>query len=202
LKLPQPACAGRGHLVEFGDVAGADGHVQAVVDDHLVAGARLPGGQRVEHGLVGCGLDEVDDGRGAARGRGAGAVVEVVGRGEAADGHLQVDVDVDAAGDDQLARGVDLPPPAQVAADGGDGLAGDGDVGREDFVGGDDGAVFDDEVIGGWDGFGLVGHGIRSLPVGGQGRAIVAHAGLFANGIISIISVAQAAISVAQVLYL
>jgi hypothetical protein len=57
-----------------------------------------------------------------------------------------MDVAVDGAGDDVLAGGVDLALATQVAADGGDLFAGDGDVGGKDGRGGDNGAVADDEI--------------------------------------------------------
>ena len=146
--------AGRGGLLQPGDVARADGHVQAVVDDRA-GGDALPRGQRGQHRLVRSRLHEVNDGRRAAKGRRARAVEEVVGGGEAADGHVQMDVAVDRAGQDVLAGGVDLAASAQVLADGGDVLAVDGHVGRVDGVGGDERAVADNEVVGGGGG----GHG-------------------------------------------
>ena len=50
---------------------------------------------------------EVDDRRRAAERRGARAGLEVVGRGRAAERHVHVGVDVDAAGQHVLAGGVD-----------------------------------------------------------------------------------------------
>jgi len=133
--------------------------VQAVVNDR-VGGHGAAGSQGVEHCLVRSRLHEVNDGRCAAEGRGACTVEEVVGGGEAADGHAQVDVAVDGPGDDVVTGGVDLAPAAQPVADGGDLFAGDGDVGREDGRSGDDGAVADDEIRV----VAQVGHGVIVVP--------------------------------------
>ena len=55
---------------------------------------------------------------------------------------------LDPAGQDELARGVDLPLCRQAFGDGGDAPVGDADVGLEGIGRGGDGAVPDDKVHG------------------------------------------------------
>ena len=88
---------------------------------------------------------EVDDRRRAAERRGDRAGLEIVGRGRAAERHVHVGVHVDAAGQDELALGVDDPigRHRQGRADGGDLLALDEDVADVLISGGDDRAVLD-----------------------------------------------------------
>ena len=63
-------------------------------------------------------------------------------------------VAVDTAGQHQLAPRIDLPPCArQPAADGGDRLAGNGDVGLEHVAHGRDASAANEKVVGG------LGHG-------------------------------------------
>ena len=149
VKLETAATRGAytGHLVELGDVAGADGHVQAVIDCSFAGSQSLAGGQGVEHGLIRRGLHKVNNGRRTAEGRGARAVVEVVGGDEAADGHLQMDVDINAAGDNIFAGGVDLASSVEIATHGGNGFAADGYIGGKDSLGRDKRTVFDDQVV-------------------------------------------------------
>jgi hypothetical protein len=84
-----------------------DDHVQAVIDAGFALGLFPPGVERVAHARA-FGLDgEIDDGGGAAEGRRARAGFEIVGGRGAAEGHVEVGVDVDAAGHHQHAGGVD-----------------------------------------------------------------------------------------------
>ena len=93
------------HLVgELGD-----DHVEAVVDGRLARGFLRPRFEGVVQRLASVLDREVDDRRGAAERRGDGAGFEVVGRGRAAERHVHVGVDVDAAGQHVLALGVDHP---------------------------------------------------------------------------------------------
>ena len=134
-------------MVEFGDIGGGDGHVQPVVDDHPIFGLGLPGGQSVEQRLLRLGGHKVDDGCGAAVGCGACAGEEVVGGNNAAgQGHLVVNVNINRAGRDQFARGVDFSFAAEVGGDGDNLSIADADVGLVNVFGGDDGSVFNDEV--------------------------------------------------------
>ena len=132
------------HLVEFGDFVGTDGHVQAVIDHHLGVGLGPAIRQSRQHGLLRPRLHEIDDGGGSAQGRGARAGEEIVGRDHiAAQRHLHVHVDVDAAGDDVFARGVDFLSAVQRFGDGGDASILNADVGVVGGGRGDDEAVFD-----------------------------------------------------------
>ncbi len=74
---------------------------------------------------------EVDDGGGAAeRGR-PSAGLEVIGAGGAAKGHVHVGVGIHAAGDDQLALGIDdaVSLDFEAAANQGDGFILDEEIG-------------------------------------------------------------------------
>ena len=86
---------------------------------------------------------------GAAERRRAGAGFEIVARGGAAERHVQMGVDVDAAGQQQHARRVDHSCPRRSAGnvrrDLVDRLAFDQDVGGEGLVGGDDRAVANEQ---------------------------------------------------------
>ena len=89
---------------------------------------------------------EVDQCGGAAESRGDGAGLEIVGAGRAAEGHVEMRVNVDASGDDQTAGGVDHFARVfggELGSDGGDFIAVDADVGEASIGGGYDGAVAD-----------------------------------------------------------
>ena len=92
------------HLAEPGVLELGDDHVEAVVDHRLAVGPLPPVVQRVPHRLAAILDREVDDAGRAAERRRDGARLEVVGGRGAAERHVQVGVDVDAAGDDVLAR--------------------------------------------------------------------------------------------------
>ena len=86
---------------------------------------------------------------GAAEGRGARAGFEIVGAGGAAEGHVEMGVAIDAAGEDVHAGGVDdfgRRSFRDAGADFLDDFAFDQDVGGECVRGGDDGAVADEGV--------------------------------------------------------
>ena len=92
---------------------------------------------------------EIDQRGGAAEGRGDGAGLEVVGAGGAAEGHVEVSVHVDAAGNDEKASGVNHLAgvlDGELRGDGGNLVAVDADVGDVGIGGGDNGAVADDGV--------------------------------------------------------
>jgi len=76
---------------------------------------------------------EVDERGGAAEGGGDGAGLEIVGAGGAAEGHIEVRVDVDASGDYEHANGVDDARRVfrrELGGDGSDFIADDADVGE------------------------------------------------------------------------
>ena len=85
---------------------GAD-QMEAVVDRGLAFGLLVPDVDRLDQRLAVILHGEVDDRRRSAVRRGDRAGVEVIGRGRAAERQFHVRVRVDAAGDDQLALGVD-----------------------------------------------------------------------------------------------
>ena len=93
-----------------------------------------PGVERVAHACA-AGLDgEIDDGGGAAERRRARAGFEIVARSGAAEGHVEMRVHVDAAGQQQHAGGVEHLSPAargNARADFLDAFAFDQNVGRE-----------------------------------------------------------------------
>ena len=95
------------HVFEAGVGQVGDDHVQAVVDAGLAFGLLPPGVERGAH-LGAAGLDgEIDNRRGPADGCGPRAGLEVVGGVGAAEGHVEMRVRVDAAGQKQQAGGVD-----------------------------------------------------------------------------------------------
>ena len=84
-----------------------DGHVQAVVDAGFALGLGAPGLERLGHWMSHGLQRKVDDHGGAADGRCARAPLVVVRADGAAEGHVEVGVDVDAAGEDEHAGCVD-----------------------------------------------------------------------------------------------
>jgi hypothetical protein len=79
-------------------------HVQPIIDRHLAAGLGPARCQRFEEWLARLGFGKVDHRRRPAAGGGDGAGVEIVAGGKLADRHLEVDVLVDGAGQDQHPR--------------------------------------------------------------------------------------------------
>lgn len=139
------------HLLERLLVDVGDDHVEGVVDGALAVGLGVPGVEALAQRVADALHREVDDGGGAAPGRGPGARLEGV-RGEgAAERQLHVGVGVDAARDDVLAGGVDGPlgrprlgRRGAGRGEGDDPAVLDQDVGM-DLVGrGDDEAITDD----------------------------------------------------------
>jgi hypothetical protein len=123
-------------LAHFFELRGAkvgDDAVEGVVGHRFVVGFFHPGieglAERVAFVLDG----EVDERGGAAKSGGDGAGLEIVGAGGAAKGHVEMGVDVDAAGDHQAAGGVDNARGivrGKLGGDGGDFVAVDADVGE------------------------------------------------------------------------
>ena len=123
-----------------------DDHVERVIDGGLAVGLGVP---RVEalDGALALGLNrEVDDARGAAPRCRPGAGLEVIGRDGAPEGHIEVRMGVDAAGNDQAVFGVEdgVGVHVEVFSDEGDFFIFDVDVGEIVVGGGDDVAVFDE----------------------------------------------------------
>src|ERR1035441_6024794 len=140
------------HLVHIFQAAGAqigDDHVEAVIDTGAAFGLFPPGVERGPHARA-AGLDgEIHDAGGAAEGGGARSGFEIVGGGGAAEGHVEVGVGVNAAGQDVHAGGVDDGGGGvlgNAGADFLDAFAFDQDIGGPGFVRRDDGAVADESV--------------------------------------------------------
>src|ERR1700733_12233737 len=132
-----------------------DDHVEAVVDGRFRFRFFPPGIERISH-LRAFGLDgEVDQRRGAAEGCGFCAGFEIVGGRGAAEGHVEVSVDVDASGEEEHAGDVDDAVglfDGDVWRDVFDLFADDQDVGFFGFGRGYYGAVAEEEahLVGSW----------------------------------------------------
>ena len=95
------------HVVEAALAQVGDDHVQAVVDRSAAIGLFPPGVEGIAHARA-FGLDgEIDERGGAAKRRRARAGFEIVAGSGSAEWHVQMRVDVDAAGQQQHAGGVD-----------------------------------------------------------------------------------------------
>ena len=94
------------HVFQAGFGQIGDDHVQAIIDAGLRFRLFPPGVQRVAHPGAARLNGEIDDGGGAADGRRARSSFEIVARGCPAERHVQMRVRVDAAGQQQHARGV------------------------------------------------------------------------------------------------
>ena len=89
------------HVFESSFAEIGDDHVEAVIDGGFLIGLFPPGIERVAH-LGALGLDgEIDESGGASEGGDFGAGFEIVGGRGAAEGHIEVSVNVDAARDQQ-----------------------------------------------------------------------------------------------------
>lgn len=132
------------HLVEDGLVPAGDRHVVADIGTDLRGGFAVPFLDGVLDGAVRAGQAEIHKHRGAATGRGPGAGFEGFGRRGAHEGHFQMGVRVDAAGDHIGAFRIDGLITFQVLADLLDLLVLDQDIGLPRAVCGADGAVLDD----------------------------------------------------------
>ena len=111
------------HLFELRGAEVGDDAVEGVVDDGFVVRLLHPGVKGLAESLPFV-LDREIDQRGrAAEGRGNRAGLEIVGAGGAAEGHVQMGVNVDAARDDEQSRSVDHAPGVfggQLRSDRGD----------------------------------------------------------------------------------
>src|SRR6267154_50067 len=146
------------HLFELRRAEIGDDAVEGVVGDGFVVGFLHPGIESMAEGLAFVLNGEVDEGGGASESGGDGAGLEIVGAGSTAKGHVQVGVDVDAAGDDQAAGGVHDTRGVlrgKLRGDGGDFVAVDADVGEGRVGGGYDGAVADYGIKAHLESFGL-----------------------------------------------
>ena len=143
LKLATPSSHHVVHVFEAACAQVGDDHVEAVIDAGPALGFFPPCVERVAHARA-AGLDgEIDDAGGAAEGGGAGAGLEIIGRGGAAEGMSRC---VWAS----MPPGMMYMPVASImraAAASGiprdflDGLAFDQDIGFLGFVCSDYGAV-------------------------------------------------------------
>src|SRR5207244_595571 len=95
------------HFLELRGAEVGDDAVEGVVGDGLVVGFFHPGVEGLAQRLAFVLDGEVDERGGATKGRGDCAGLEVVGAGSASKGHVEVRVDVNAAGDQQQAGSVD-----------------------------------------------------------------------------------------------
>src|SRR5262249_12666063 len=123
--------------------------VEGEVDGGFVVGFLHPGVKGVAEGLAFVLDGEVDQRGGAAKGGGGGAGLEIVGAGSAAEGHVEMGVDVDAAWEQEEIVGIDDLGGVlgrELRGDGGDFFAVDTEVDSGGVGGGDDGAVLDDGV--------------------------------------------------------
>ena len=130
-------------------------HVEGVVDDGLAFRPLHPALVGGVQALAEVLDREVDEG-GASVGRRDRAGLEIIGRLRSAERHVEMRVDVDPAGHDELARGVDHRVRGQVQplADQADDALVDVHVGLVAVGGRDDGAVLDES------GHGASGHAL------------------------------------------
>src|SRR5260370_6238691 len=121
-----------------------DDAVEGVVGDRFGLGFLHPGVESLAQGLSFVLDGEIDERGGAAKGCGDGAGFEIVRAGGAAEGHVEVGVHVDAAGEHEVIGGVDDAAGVfdrKPCADGGDLVANNADVGGASISRGDDRAV-------------------------------------------------------------
>ncbi len=91
----------RAHFLELRVAQLRDDAVEGVIGHGFAFGFFHPGVEGVAQRLAFVLNGEIDQRGGAAEGRGARAGLEIVGAGGAAEGHVQMRVHVDAAGDDE-----------------------------------------------------------------------------------------------------
>src|SRR5439155_21136198 len=137
------------HFLELRGAEIGDDAVEGVVGDGFVVGLFHPGVEGLAERLAFVLDGEVNERGGAAKGGGDGAGLEIIGAGGAAEGHVKMSVNVNAAGDDEAASGVEDAAGifrGKLGGDGGDFVAGDANVGEERVRCGDDCAVADYRV--------------------------------------------------------
>ena len=102
MKVGQPR---RDHVGHLGAVAVpvGDGDVEAVIDGGFGSRSGEPVVVGVAEGLGAIGDGEVDDGSHSSARRGAGAGTPVVGGNGPAEGEFEVDMNIQTAGDQDLA---------------------------------------------------------------------------------------------------
>ena len=124
-------------------------HVEAVIDDRAAARQRVVILDHLGQAHADMLRGEAEDARRAAKRCRSGRAFERIGVDEARGGQLlDMRMRIDAAGHDVFAGRIDLAlARREVAADGGDRAAGDGDIGTHRVGCGDDGAVADDDVV-------------------------------------------------------
>src|SRR2546426_2822446 len=152
------------HLFELRGAEIGDDAVESVVGDGFVVGFLHPSVEGLAEGLAFVLDGEVDERGSAAKGGGDGAGLEIVGAGGAAEGHVEVGVDVDAAGNDEHAGGVEDARGVFGGKPGGDGrdfVAVDAHIGEGSVGGGYDGAVTD---------YGVKAHFYSSGPIFGEAQ--------------------------------
>ena len=123
-----------------------DGDMEAVVDNRFVLGVALPGRHGVAQGAAFALHRKIDVGGGTAKGRRAMAGEEIVGAAHAPPGHVEMGVDINAAGQYIKPRGVDHmvgQRGVEVGADEGNGFAVNQQIGHIGVGCCYKGAVFD-----------------------------------------------------------
>ena len=132
------------HLLKDVLIPAGDGHVIADIAANLRGRFAVPFIDGIPDRSVGARQAEIHQHRGAATGRGPCACLERFGRGGAHEGHFQMGMGIDPAGDHIGIRGVDIFIAFQILADLFDRLAVDQNVCLPRAVGGTDGATLDD----------------------------------------------------------
>ena len=95
------------HVAEPGVLELGDDHVEPVIDHRLAVGALPPVVERMTHRAPAVLNREVDDAGRSAEGSRDSARLEIVRRRRAAKRHIEMGMDIDAAGNDVLARRID-----------------------------------------------------------------------------------------------
>ena len=160
-----------GHFLELRGAEIGDDAVEGVVGNSFIVGLFHPGIERLAEALALVLDGEIDERSGAAEGCGDGAGLKIVGAGGAAEGHVEVGVHVDAAGDDEHANSVDDAGgvlDGEASGDGGDLFAVDAEIGDGGVGGGDDGAVTD--------------YGVKAHEASGSREKVITGSGLVQRG--------------------